>query len=139
MAETPSDSGREDVLGAGCAFGPVFFAGQLGGLVRERCPQPQEGLPSVQLHLHNGERLDLCHVIGFTPLWVALAVWETGSGSMRTELLPYASIVRVTIDVPREKGTRIGFDQAHTPSVMRGVAMTPEQALRAASARAEGP
>ncbi len=77
---------------ASCPFGPAFFAGQLRGLVRERCPDPREGLPSVQLHLGSGERLDLCHVIGFAPAWVALAVWESGSDAMRTELVPYESI-----------------------------------------------
>lgn len=124
--------------GARCPFGQTFFAGQLGGLVRERCPKPQEGLPRVQLHLHSGERLDLCHVIGFAPLWVALAVWESGS-EMRTELVPYESIVRVTIGAPRETGTRIGFDQSRAPMAMAGIAMTPEQALRAAGAQREGP
>lgn len=126
-------------LEAGCAFGPTFFVGQLGRLVRERCPDPQEGLPSVQLHLHDGERLDLCHVIGFAPHWVALAVWENGSDAMRTELVPYGSIARVTIGAPRGKGTRVGFDQSHAPIAMGGITLTPEQALRAAGAQSEQP
>lgn len=139
MPETPSDNALIRELGAGCPFGPAFFAGQLGGLVRERCPELNEGLPSVQLHLHTGERLDLCHVIGFTPLWVALAVWENGSDAMRTELVPYGSIARVTIGAPRGKGTRVGFDQSHAPIAMAGITMTPEQALRAAGAQSERP
>jgi hypothetical protein len=126
-------------LGVGCAFGPTFFVGQLGRLVRERCPDPQEGLPSVQLHLHDGERLDLCHVIGFAPYWVALAVRENGSDAMRTELVPYGSIARVTIGAPRGRGTRVGFDQSHAPIAMGGITMTPEQALRAAGAPNERP
>jgi hypothetical protein len=36
-------------------------------------------------------------VIGFAPQWVALAVRENGSDEMRTELVPYGSIARVTI------------------------------------------
>jgi len=126
-------------LEAGCAFGPTFFVGQLGRLVRERCPDPQEGLPSVQLHLHDGERLDLCHVIGFAPHWVALAVWENGSDAMRTELVPYGSIARVTIGAPRGRGTHVGFDQSHAPIAMGGITLTPEQALRAAGAQSEQP
>src|SRR5574341_517325 len=73
--------------GAGCPFGPPFFAGQLGALVRERCPTPEEGLPNVQVFLNSGEQLNLCHVIGFAPLWVGLAVFENDSDSMRTELV----------------------------------------------------
>ena len=148
MPKTPADRSRDHAAelqasireaGGFCAFDPGFFAGPLRGLVRERCPDSREGLPSVQLHLGSGERLDLCHVIGFAPLWVALAVWESGSDSMRTELVPYVSIVRVTIGAPRETGTRMGFDHSRAPMAMAGIAMTPEQALRAASAQREGP
>ena len=124
-------------LGAGCAFGPTFFVAQLGRLVRERCPDPQEGLPSVQLHLHDGERLDLCHVIGFAPHWAALAVWENGLEVMRTELVPYGSIARVSIGAPRGRGARVGFEQSHAPVSLGGTTMTPEQALRAASPQSE--
>lgn len=126
-------------LGAGCPFGPTFFIAQLGRLVRERCPDPQEGLPGVQLQLHDGERLDLCHVIGFAPHWVALAVWESGSDAMRTELVPYGSIARVTIGIPRGRGTRVGFEQSHAPISLGGATMTPEQALQAASPQSERP
>ena len=130
---------RMQEFGAGCPFGPTFFIAQLGRLVRERCPDPQEGLPSVLLQLHDGERLDLCHVIGFAPHWVALAVRDNGSDAMRTELVPYGSIARVTIGAPRGRGTHVGFDQSHAPITIGGVTMTPEQALRAAAAPSEQP
>ncbi|MEK6606693.1 MAG: hypothetical protein AABZ30_03440 [Myxococcota bacterium] len=55
-------------------FGPLFFLTQLRGFVRDRCPDPAEGLPVVEVHLPSGEGLDVCHVLGVTPLWVALAV-----------------------------------------------------------------
>lgn len=143
MVDTSMDGGGEPAVeilsvmrevAARCPFGPAFFAGHLGGLVRERCPDPREGLPSVQVYLHDGERLDLCHVIGFAPLWVAFAVWEHGSHAMRTELVPYELIARVTIGAPGDQRPGIGFDQAHAPMA---VSMTPEQALQAAAA--EGP
>lgn len=145
MVDTPTDGGSEPAVeiqtmmrevAARCPFGPAFFAGHLGALVRERCPDPREGLPSVQVHLHDGERLDLCHVIGFAPLWVALAVWEHGSHAMRTELVSYEFIARVTIGAPGAQRPGIGFDQAHAPMA---VSMTPEQALQAAGAEGEGP
>src|SRR5574341_611546 len=125
--------------GAGCPFGPPFFAGQLGALVRERCPTPEEGLPNVQVFLNSGEQLNLCHVIGFAPLWVGLAVFENDSDSMRTELVPYESIMRVTIGPPKARGTRVGFDHSHAPAPIAAAAMTPEQALRAAAAHGEDP
>jgi len=138
MSENAADGGGVNAaevetviheVGARCPFGPGFFVGRLGRLVRERCPDPGEGLPSVQLHLHDGERLDLCHVIGFAPLWVALAVREHDSHTMRTELVPYESIVRITIGALGEKGRGMGFDQSHAPMA---IVMTPEEALRAA-------
>jgi len=147
MSKQPSDSSSERAaqlqtlmreVVARCPFGPAFFAGQLGGMVRQRCPDPHEGLPSVLLHLSSGERLDLCHVIGFAPQWAALAVWENGADAMRTELVPYELIVRVTIGASREKGTRLGFDPSRAPMVMAGCTMTPEQALGALSL-GEGP
>ena len=144
MLDTPADGSSEPAVeiqtvmrevGARCPFGPAFFAGHLASLVRERCPDPREGLPGVHVYLHDGECLDLCHVIGFAPLWVALAVWEHGSHVMRTELVPYELIARVTIGAPGAQRPGIGFDQSHTPMA---VSMTPEQALRAAGAEGEG-
>ena len=84
-----------------CPFGPRFFANQLGGLIRDRCPQPTEVRPVVEVHLHGGEVLDICHIIGLAPAYAALAVYGAPPRStprpMRTELVPYASIARVAI------------------------------------------
>ena len=73
-----------------CPFGPAFFLTSLGGLVRDRCPDPSEHLSIVELRLHSGEVLDLCHVIGISPQWEALAVREKhetthGRRAMRTD------------------------------------------------------
>ena len=38
---------RSDVA---CPFGPSFSSGQLGRFVRDRCPDPNEHLPVVQLN-----------------------------------------------------------------------------------------
>jgi hypothetical protein len=113
-------------------FGPGFFVGTLAGFVRDRCPDPAEGLPVVELHLVDGEALDLCHVIGLTPAWVALAVNETDQqpsvGTMRTELVPYDTIHRVTIRTVRHGTSRHGFDLSHEV-VAAGAGRTPESAL----------
>ena len=121
-------------------IGPEFFLGHLAAFVRDRCPDPAEGLPVVEVHLADGETLDLCHIIGATPRWVALAVNEaeraTSAPRMRTEIVPYETVLRVTIRTVRPGAAAHGFDVSHEPprveTAMRG-GMTPESALAAAS------
>ncbi|HEU4381998.1 MAG TPA: hypothetical protein VFR85_00745 [Anaeromyxobacteraceae bacterium] len=116
-------------------FGPGFFLGQLRAFARDRCPDPGEGLPAVQIHLATGEVLDLCHVIGLGPTFVALAVLE-GEGEprrMRTELVPYQLVARVTIRPAGGRG-HVGFDADHAPHILKaGSLLTPEAALEIAA------
>jgi hypothetical protein len=121
-------------------FGPIFFLEQLGAFVREKCPQPTEGLPVVEIHLAEGEVLDLCHVIGVAPTWVALAVNEVDAGPddprMRTELVPFGRIVRVTVRASRRAAPEIGFSDRTARNLFAEGSLciaTPEQALRAAA------
>ncbi|HEY6105640.1 MAG TPA: hypothetical protein VIV59_06640 [Anaeromyxobacteraceae bacterium] len=116
-------------------FGPGFFLGQLRAFARDRCPDPAEGLPAVQIHLATGEVLDLCHVVGLGPAFVALAIVEgegEGKGErrrMRTELVPYQLVVRVSILPPGVRG-HVGFDVDHAPRVLEPAGpLTPEAAL----------
>ena len=103
-------------------FGPRFFAGQLGGLIRDRCPDPEEVRPVVEVHLFGGEVLDVCHVIGLAPGYVALAVYAAPARStpraMRTELVPYAGIARVSIAAADAEAHHVGFDATHEPFVL---------------------
>ena len=125
-------------------FGPGFFLGQLRAFARERCPDPGELLPCVELHLATGEVFDLCHVMGLAPAFVALAVRETRGGSgaegvaMRTELVPYAFITRVTIRPVRGTGPHVGFNPGHAPEVLPQ-ARPPEEMLRAAAGAPDAP
>ncbi|HZY05776.1 MAG TPA: hypothetical protein VFF02_19980 [Anaeromyxobacteraceae bacterium] len=125
-AEGPTSTATPDA-----PFGPGFFLGQLRAFARDRCPDPGEGLPAVQIHLATGDVFDLCHVVGLGRTFVVLAVLE-GEGEprrMRTELVPYQLVVRVTI---REAGGRghVGFDVDHAPRVLpAGGSLTPESAL----------
>ncbi len=112
-------------------FGPGFFLGQLRAFARDRCPDPAEGLPAVQIHLATGDVLDLCHVVGLAPGYVALAVLEAEGEPrrMRTELVPYQLVARVTI---RPGGSRahVGFDVDHAPQVLEATRpLSPEVAL----------
>jgi hypothetical protein len=115
-------------------FGPAFFVSHLGAFVRDRCPNPEEHLPLVEVHLQNGELLRVCHVIGLSPRWVALAVreGEKAGGAMRTELVPYEVICRVTIR-PIQPGRQVaGFGQADIPPFFTGE-IAPEATLAAAA------
>jgi len=77
MSESPSDTvderARQQAAAAfvradlACAFGPSFFLGHLGRFVRDQCPDPKENLPTVHVHLADGETLDVCHIIGISP------------------------------------------------------------------------
>ena len=114
-----------------CAFGPSFFLGQLGRFVRDRCPDPTENLPTVEVRLVDGETLDVCHIIGVSPRWVMLAVRDTAShrDEMAIKLVPYETIQRVGISTRRAEGSSIGFSQMRPPEII-----TPETLLRTAMA-----
>lgn len=102
-----------------CPFGPAFFLAQLGAFVRDRCPMPEEQLPCVDLWVF-GEPLALCHVVAVSSNWVAVAVRDRHDreAEMRTELIPYEAIARVTIGAPVSRSRGIGFDCLHSPDIV---------------------
>jgi hypothetical protein len=139
----PSEAAPEtapDALGAtsNAPFSPAFFLGQLRAFARECCPSHLEPLPSVSLHLATGEVLGLCHVMGLAPSFVALAVHDEARGggatsmAMRTELVPYALITRVTIQPRRDADAHVGFDAGFEPRRLAQTP-TPEEMLAAAA------
>lgn len=121
---------------AGHCFGPQFFLAHLAAFVRERCPDPAERLPHVELWLAGGETVTLCHVIAVGPRWVAVAARVRGAHGdameMRTELIPYELIGRVTISGGPARGRGIGFEQTRPPAIIED-ARTPEEVLLAAA------
>lgn len=102
-----------------CPFGPQFFLEQLAAFVRDRCPDPGEQLPRVDLW-YLGEPLAVCHVVAVAPSWVAVAVRDRHShdADMRTELITYETISRVTIGAPVSRSRGVGFDCAHRPEIV---------------------
>lgn len=118
VAINKASPGARDHPRLECPFGPEFFLTQLNALVRDRCPDASERLPAVGLHLPDGTILGVCHVIDLTPSWVVLAVDDreiAGVASMRTELVPYKQIMRVTIRTIASDGVHVGFTQStHT-------------------------
>jgi hypothetical protein len=127
---------------AAIPFGPGFFLGQLRAFARDRCPDSAEGLPAVQIHLATGDVLNLCHVVGPGPAFVALAVRsgrEEGA-RMHTELVPYQLIARVSIHAPAGRG-HVGFDIGRVPDLLDASLrhLSPESALgRAAGGPPDG-
>jgi len=89
--------------------------------VRDRCPDPKENLPVVQVHLADGETLDICHIIGVSPRWVMLAVRDAAShrDGMAIELVPYEIIRRVCICTRRAaEGASPGYAQTRPPEIV---------------------
>ena len=120
----PSEAGGEApvaVPASGYPFGPEFFLESLRSFVRDRCPDPAEALPLVEVHLADGSLFNLCHVIAVTSSWLALAVRDDrgheGDMEMHTELVPYGLICRVTIRGHAPNSTSVGFNIAHEPFV----------------------
>jgi hypothetical protein len=127
-SEEDRTGSRSEIREDGVPFGAGFFLRQLGAFVQESC-SASPGLPLVQIHLAGGEVLKLCHVIAIAPGWIALAVHEAAGGrEVRTELVPYAFVVRVTIR-PSRDGSRIGFDAARAPEILGRRSPSPEEAL----------
>jgi hypothetical protein len=124
------EAAQSPIQEGGVPFGPSFFLRQLGAFVQESCPASR-ALPVVQIHVIGGEILDLCHIIALAPGWIALAVYDAASdGGVRTELVPYAMVARVTIRLSQE-GSRIGFDATRAPEILepRHRSLSPGEAL----------
>ncbi|HVV83381.1 MAG TPA: hypothetical protein VHE35_09890 [Kofleriaceae bacterium] len=122
--------------GARHAFGPDFFLVHLAAFVRDRCPEEGEHLPRVDLVLADGQSIRICHVIALGPRWVAVAARDDDRRDdrmvMRTEILPYELIARVSIAAGADHGRGIGFDR-NRQAVIVADAQTPEQAFLAAA------
>lgn len=120
-------------------FGPTFFLRHLKRFVRDRCPDPAEHLPAVQVRVAGGEILDVCHVIGVSPRWVVLAVREPDSqpDGMVVEIVPFQLIHGVRIQAKHTGGGRSGFAQVHAPELI--AAETLMTSAMGPDARAEHP
>lgn len=120
-AQRPRDGSMS--LGMSAPFGPPFFLKRLAALVRDGCPLRTDGLPLVLLHLVDGESIDVCHVIGLSESWVVVAAHDPGVPAttapvrMRTVLIPYETILRVSLAEQAADGSHIGFRQDRPPEM----------------------
>lgn len=121
MREDQKARAQAEAVDARWPFGPLFFLSQLRGFIRDRCPDPQNALPELELHLADGQALDVCHVVAISPWWIALAVYEPspsrGTRQMRTEFVPYGMIARVTLALTGGAAGQLGFDVNRAPLV----------------------
>ena len=101
-------------------FGPSFFLRQLGRFVRDRCPDPKERMPVVEVHLGDAGTLTVCHIVGVAPRWVVLAARVPGGDAetMAIECVPFALINRVSIHSRRPSASAVGFHQPSPPSIV---------------------
>lgn len=119
-------------------FGPRFFLVQLAAFVRDRCPETSERLPHVDLWVQGGP-IAVCHIVAVAPRWVAVAALaDHEHGEMRTEILVYESISRVTISGADLDSRAIGFDRSRRPAFVEDSGLSPEEALAAARYGASG-
>jgi hypothetical protein len=135
---------QAEAIDARWPFGPLFFVSQLRGFIRDRCPEPN-ALPELELHLADGQALDVCHVVAIAPAWIALAVYECSSArdrrKMRTDFVPYGMIARITISADRAGGSQLGFDMDHQPTIAvrdEEIGRSAEQALLSARCHSHG-
>lgn len=109
----PSSGGEHSAgLPFGPPFGPEFFMSVLKDRVRQQCDQQPEAVPVVELHLGDGTTLDLCHVPGVGPQWIAAEFYrdrETCT-DMDLSFIPFALITRVTVSMWHRSQRPIGFD-----------------------------
>ncbi|RJQ12384.1 MAG: hypothetical protein C4558_01905 [Dehalococcoidia bacterium] len=96
----------------GPPFGPAFFMSVLKDRVRQQCDQQPEAVPVVELHLGDGTTLDLCHVPGLGPQWIAAEFYRDREtcNDMDLSFIPFALITRVTVSMWHRSQRSVGFD-----------------------------
>ncbi len=99
------------LLAVGPPFGPAFFATILADRVRAACEGQPEHIPVVELQLADGLTLDLCHVPGIEPQWLAVQAYRDRETCEEMDLVfvPYALITRVTVSMWHPNQRPIGF------------------------------
>lgn len=95
----------------GPPFDGAFFATAFRDRVRSLCAALGNAVPVILLQLSDGRVLDLCHIEGLTARWMAVAAFRDNADckEMDTVLIPYETIVRVTLSNREASDRRIGF------------------------------
>lgn len=99
------------LLAVGPPFGPAFFATILADRVRAACEGQPEHVPVVELQLADGLTLDLCHVPGIEPQWLAVQAYRDRETCAEMDLVfvPYALITRVRVSMWHPNQRPVGF------------------------------
>ncbi len=112
--EAPAGGGEGELprsVPVGPPFGPAFFATVLADRVRAACEGQPEHVPVVELHLADGLTLDLCHIPGIEPQWLAVQAYRDRETCDEMDLVfvPYGLITRVTVSMWHPNQRPIGF------------------------------
>jgi len=111
------------------AFGLPFFGTILSSRFESHCSGTGPEVPQVLLHLVGGAVLDVCHVVEFTPRWIATAVFrdDRSCEQMDLEFVPYELILRVTLSSRPAEERRLGFDVQRSRAALQA-ASQPQRA-----------
>jgi len=103
------------------AFGLPFFGTMLSSRFQSHCSGAGPEVPQVLLHLVGGEVLDVCHVVEFTPRWIAVAAFrdDRTCEQMDLEFVPYELIHRVTLSSRPAEDRRLGFDVQRSQAALQ--------------------
>lgn len=112
--DAPEGGGEQDrsrLLAAGPPFGPAFFATVLGDRIRAACDAQPGHVPVVELHLADGLTLDLCHIPGIEPQWLAVQAYRDRETCDEMDLVfvPYTLITRIAVSMWHPNQRPIGF------------------------------
>lgn len=118
---TPTANG----IATGPPFGSEFFATVLAERVRAECQGRPEVVPVVELQLADGYTVDLCHIPGIGPQWIAAHGYRDRETceEMDLQFIPYGLVTRVTISLWHRSQRPIGFqldDGSHGADEMGG-------------------
>ncbi len=97
---------------SGPCFDRLFFLTVFSERVKDLCNSTTADVPIVLLDLIDGTTLDLCHVEGLAPRWMAAAVFRSNPScdDMDLVFVPYESLIRVTVAKRSAESRPLGFN-----------------------------
>lgn len=93
-------------------FESAFFESVLPDRIRQRCVEQSGHVPVVELHLADGDSLDLCHIVHLADRWLLVAFYRDPAkcSDMDLAFLGYDTIKRITVSMHDPHSRRLGFN-----------------------------
>ncbi|MBI2166010.1 MAG: hypothetical protein HYU29_06360 [Chloroflexi bacterium] len=92
-------------------FDASFYRETLPERVTVECQSRPDAVPVVNLHLANGQVLDLCHIVHLGDAWLTVQYFRDvqACDDMDLAFLPYGLVTLVTVSLHHPTSRRIGF------------------------------